>query len=44
MREAEMGQIAALIERVLVAPGDAGVKAAVRGEVKKLAGRFPLYS
>jgi glycine hydroxymethyltransferase len=44
MGEPEMGQIAGLIERVLVAPDDAGVKRAVRGEVKKLAGRFPLYA
>ena len=44
MGEAEMGQIAGLIERVLVAPDDAGVQTAVRGEVKQLARRFPLYA
>jgi glycine hydroxymethyltransferase len=44
MGEPEMGQIAGLIERVLLAPDDAGVKTAVRAEVKKLARRFPLYA
>jgi glycine hydroxymethyltransferase len=39
----EMARIAALIDRVLVAPEDAGVAEKVRGEVKALAGKFPLY-
>lgn len=43
MGEAEMRAIAGLIDRVLKAPGDAGVAAAVRTEVEALAGRFPLY-
>ena len=43
MREAEMETIAALIDRVLSAPDDAGVAATVRVEVKALASRFPLY-
>ncbi|MDB4875768.1 MAG: Serine hydroxymethyltransferase [Gemmatimonadetes bacterium] len=43
MAEAEMGQIAELIDRVLQAPDDAGVKAAVREEVRALTRRFPLY-
>jgi glycine/serine hydroxymethyltransferase len=38
-----MARIAALIDRVLVAPEDAGVAEKVRGEVKALAGKFPLY-
>ena len=43
MKQPEMAQIASLIDRVLVAPDDTGVCAAVRGEVAALAGRFPLY-
>jgi glycine hydroxymethyltransferase len=43
MKEAEMAQIAALIDRVLVAADDASVATQVRGEVKALAARFPLY-
>ena len=43
MGRPEMEQIAALIDRVLVAPEDAGVAETVRREVKALAGRFPLY-
>src|SRR3954465_12572957 len=43
MREAEMKTIAGLIDRVLKAPGDAAVASAVKSEVEKLAGRFPLY-
>src|SRR6185437_5822748 len=39
----EMQQIAALIDRVLAAPDDANVTAAVRGEVRTLTKRFPLY-
>ncbi len=40
----EMGRIAALIDRVLKAPDDAGVAAEVRRDVKRLADEFPLYS
>jgi glycine hydroxymethyltransferase len=43
MGTGEMEQIAALIDRVLVAPEDAGVAEKVKGEVKALAGKFPLY-
>ncbi len=43
MKEAEMEQIAALIDRVLVAPDDTALAARVKDEVKALAGRFPLY-
>jgi glycine hydroxymethyltransferase len=42
MGEAEMEAIAALIARVLEAPEDVGVAAAVRDEVRALAARFPL--
>ncbi len=44
MREPEMATIAGLIDRVLAAPDDASVKAAVKAEVKALTLRFPLYS
>ncbi len=44
MGEREMSEIAALIDRVLQAPADASVKATVRGEVKALTERFPLYT
>jgi glycine hydroxymethyltransferase len=43
MKEKEMTQIAALIDRVLTAPEDTSVAAKVRDEVKALAGKFPLY-
>jgi glycine hydroxymethyltransferase len=43
MGEAEMAQIAALIDRVLAAPEDAAVLSAVHADVRELAGRFPLY-
>jgi glycine hydroxymethyltransferase len=43
MKEKEMAAIAALIDRVLSAPEDGSVAARVRGEVKELAARFPLY-
>jgi glycine hydroxymethyltransferase len=43
MGRAEMDAIAALIDRVLSAPGSASVQAAVRGEVEALTERFPLY-
>jgi glycine hydroxymethyltransferase len=43
MKEPEMAAIAALIDRVLSAPEDASVAERVKGEVRALAGRFPLY-
>jgi glycine hydroxymethyltransferase len=43
MKEKEMAAIASLIDRVLSAPEDSSVAARVRGEVKELAARFPLY-
>jgi len=43
MREAEMDLIGELIGRVLLAPGDDGALAAVRGDVERLCRRFPLY-
>jgi glycine hydroxymethyltransferase len=43
MKEPEMEQIAALIDRVLANPGASPVEAAVRGEVQELTARFPLY-
>jgi glycine hydroxymethyltransferase len=39
----EMEEIAGLIDRVLRAPDQPGVLEAVRGEVRALAARFPLY-
>jgi glycine hydroxymethyltransferase len=44
MGEAEMGQIAALMDRVLTNLGNSSVEAAVRGDVQELTGRFPLYA
>jgi glycine hydroxymethyltransferase len=44
MREPEMAQIAALIDRVLKAPDDAAVKSRVREEVRTLVQGFPLYA
>jgi glycine hydroxymethyltransferase len=43
MKEKEMEQIAALIDRVLMQADDASVAEQVKGEVRALAGRFPLY-
>jgi glycine hydroxymethyltransferase len=43
MQGAEMQQIADLIDRVLTAPEDTAVHAAVRAEVKALTHAFPLY-
>jgi glycine hydroxymethyltransferase len=43
MREPEMVQIAALIDRVLVAGGDARAETSVRADVVGLTNRFPLY-
>ncbi len=44
MKEPEMVQIAALIDRILKNIGNASVEAAVRGEVQELTSRFPLYA
>ena len=43
MQEREMLQIADLIDRVLAAPDDAAVTAAVKKEVHAMAAAFPLY-
>ncbi len=43
MKEPEMVQISALIDRVLTNLGNASVEAQVRGEVQELTSRFPLY-
>ena len=43
MDPAAMHEVAACIDRVLSAPEDAAVVAAVREDVRTLAGRFPLY-
>jgi len=43
MKEAEMEQIASLIDRVLMAPDDPALASRVKEEVRALAGRFPLY-
>ena len=43
MKETEMQQVAALIDRVLMAPEDPAVHAAVRADVKALTQAFPLY-
>jgi glycine hydroxymethyltransferase len=43
MGEAEMAQIAVLIDRVLTNLGNGSVEAAVRSEVQELTNRFPLY-
>jgi len=39
----EMRQVAALIDRVITAPDDTAVSAAVRSEVRALTQQFPLY-
>jgi glycine hydroxymethyltransferase len=44
MKEAEMGEIAALIDRVLGDLGNATTESAVRSQVQELTGRFPLYA
>jgi glycine hydroxymethyltransferase len=44
MKEPEMDRIADAIARVLRAPGDDGVLAAVRGEVHAMTKGFPLYA
>ena len=43
MKEAEMGQIAGLISEVLGDPENESVQASVRGRVKELCERFPIY-
>jgi len=43
MQEAEMAEIARLIDRVLSNVGSGAVEAAVRNEVQELTARFPLY-
>ncbi|HEY5219130.1 MAG TPA: serine hydroxymethyltransferase, partial [Gemmatimonadaceae bacterium] len=43
MKESDMVRIAELIARVLAAPDDTAVIAAVRAEVNQLAAAFPLY-
>jgi glycine hydroxymethyltransferase len=43
MKEPEMREIAALIDRVLRAPDDVAITAEVSGEVRELTDRFPLY-
>ncbi len=44
LKEAEMRQVAAWLDRVLVAKGDPSVAAAVRGEIRAFCGRFPLFA
>jgi len=44
MGEAEMGEIAGLITRVLKDPDSEGNRAAVRSDVNALCARFPVYS
>src|SRR5690349_2432728 len=41
MKEAEMKQIAAWMDAIAQAPGDAALQQKVRGEVKELAAKFP---
>ncbi|MBI5070561.1 MAG: serine hydroxymethyltransferase [Deltaproteobacteria bacterium] len=43
MGTAEMALVAALIGRALDAPADEAALARIRGEVKELCGRFPMY-
>jgi glycine hydroxymethyltransferase len=43
MQEAEMEQIAELIDTVLIAPDDASVHARVKQRVRQLTDAFPLY-
>ncbi len=42
LKEAEMRQVAAWLDRVLVAKGDAAVTASVRTEIREFTKRFPL--
>ena len=43
LKEAEMEQVAAWIDRVLGSSGDAAVIAAVRAEIRAFCSRFPLF-
>ncbi|MBS1616137.1 MAG: serine hydroxymethyltransferase, partial [Bacteroidetes bacterium] len=43
LKEAEMPQVAAWIDRVLMAPDDEQVLASVRGEVNEAMKAYPLY-
>ena len=43
LREPEMKTIARLMARVLDAKGDAAIAQQVKGEVKQLCDRFPIY-
>ena len=43
MREPEMTEIAALIQRALERPGDVETLDEIRAEVESLCRRFPLY-
>ena len=44
MKEKEMGKIAGLVDLTLKNPGDAQAISAAKKELKKLTGRFPLYT
>jgi glycine hydroxymethyltransferase len=44
MREAEMAEVAELIDRVVSAPKDEAVLAAVKADVIKLTSRFPIHT
>jgi glycine/serine hydroxymethyltransferase len=44
MGEREMARIAGLIDRVLAAPEDRSVSAAVKDDVHALTAEFPLYA
>jgi glycine hydroxymethyltransferase len=44
MKEAEMGEIAALIDRVLGDLGNAATESVAQTQVQELTGRFPLYA
>jgi glycine hydroxymethyltransferase len=43
LKEAEMAQVAAWLDRVLVAKGDAGETARVREEIRQFCRKFPLF-
>jgi glycine hydroxymethyltransferase len=42
LKEAEMRQVAAWLDRVMISKGDAAVAATVREEIREFCGRFPL--
>jgi glycine hydroxymethyltransferase len=44
MKEAEMAQIADLIDRVIMHSEDSAMHTSVRNEVKELTSKFPLYN